>query len=76
MPPAEPMVLLTCRVPALMKAELEALAAEAIPPVPGVRVDRSMILRQLLADGIRRARAAGRHPALLPDDLRPTGPPA
>lgn len=56
------------RLPAVQRAELDALAA-------ATGRDRSTVVRAMLADGIRRAWSAPRHPALLPDDFRsPTGP--
>jgi hypothetical protein len=66
-----PMVMLSFRVPAPMKAELEALAEDASPSPGGRRPDRSDVARRMLADGIRRARVAHRHPARLPGDLQP-----
>lgn len=69
--PSDPMVMLTCRVPAPMKAALTELARRSEPSPEGEQPDRSDVTRRLLADGIRRAFAAANHPARLPDDLRP-----
>jgi metal-responsive CopG/Arc/MetJ family transcriptional regulator len=64
------MVVTPFRLPRTMREELDRLV-----PLTGLP-DRSALVRRLLADGIRRARAARDHPALLPDDLRPpAGPP-
>lgn len=64
----EPMVMFTCRVPRLLRDRVDELVQRT-----GAK-DRSEVTRRLLADGTRRALAAAAHPALLPDDLRPTGP--
>lgn len=56
------MVLVSLRVPAAMRDELVALAAEA-SAAAGRPVTRSDVERRLLADGIRRARAAPRYAA-------------
>ena len=56
------MVLVSRRMPEPMDAELRALAREA-SEASGKRVTRSDIERALLADGIRRARAAARYAA-------------
>jgi predicted transcriptional regulator len=45
------MVLVSLRIPAAMKAELDRLAADA-------GSDRSVVGRRMWADGIRRARTA------------------
>lgn len=65
------MVVTPVRLSRAMRAELDRLVT-----LTGVS-DRSALVRRMLADGIRRAHASSRHPALLPDDLRPpAGPPA
>lgn len=74
MPSDEPMVMLTCRVPRLLRDRVDELASRTAPE--GEKPDRSVAVRRLLADGTRRALAAATHPALLPDDLRPPGPAA
>lgn len=67
--PAEPMVCVSRRMSRAMDRELRALAAEA-SAATGRRVTRSDVERQILADGIARARTAHRYIA------RYAGPPA
>ena len=55
----EPMVMLTCRVPRMLRDRVDELKAAS-----GAE-DRSEVIRRLLADGTRRALAAANHPARL-----------
>lgn len=66
------MVLVSLRVPQVMRDELRALAAEATAAA-GRKVTRSDVERQLLADGIRRARAAARYAARFAGEPPDTG---
>lgn len=56
------MVLVSLRVPEIMRDELRRLASEA-SEASGEKVTRSDVERALLADGIRRARSAARYVA-------------
>lgn len=64
-----PMVVTPIRLPQVMRDQLDRIVTLSDLP------DRSAVIRQMLADGIRRSLAARDHPALLPDDLRPTAGP-
>lgn len=57
------------RLPVVQRADLDALAA-------ATGRDRSTVVRAMIADGLRRGWSARKHPALLPDDLRPPARPA
>lgn len=61
-------VLISLRIPEAMRDELIALAAES-SRAAGRPVTRSDVERQMLADGIRRARAAPRYAARFAEDI-------
>jgi hypothetical protein len=65
-------VLVSLRVAEVMLGELDTLAADATA-ASGQKVTRSDVARQLLADGIRRARAAARYAARYAGEPPSTG---
>lgn len=60
--PADPLVCVSLRMSKTMRGELRRLAAEATAAT-GRRITRSDVERQILAEGIRRARIAGTYTA-------------
>jgi len=65
-----PKVTISLRLPKLQRTELDALA-KAASEATGRRVTRSDVHRQILADGIRRARQAPQYVARLAGDQPP-----
>lgn len=63
-------VLISLRVPEVMRSELNALA-KAASEATGRKVTRSDVIRQMLADGIRRARQAPQYVARLAGEQPP-----